>query len=376
MKGLIQIINIRIVSEYYQKGYSPIPLKNNSKVPAIRWKKYQYRRAALKKTLYWFIEFKESNLGLVTGEKLIVIDLDDIKKLPELLRILPGINKTAKVQTRRAFHFYFSNNEHKIRSTKNLFGLEGVELHAERRQVVAPPSKIDGFTYNFKVPLSEIQPLPKQIIEQYQIIEEGITLPRMEIKEGKKAPGVEYKKRNLLSLPRYNGQDRYCMKQILYRNLPVGERDNCLFILYNLLLQNKNNLEHTKKIVTLKNNSLSKPLTDPEMKKVFRRRYNFKCSKVMETLPFIECDKCRFKFKGGRLGMGNIIVKNFMKIPELNTCEKAILLLLGTVFEGEEVSISRISLKAKMDYRVVEKAIKGLEKKGIIKITENTVILQ
>ncbi|GAH44535.1 unnamed protein product, partial [marine sediment metagenome] len=45
-------------------------------------------------------------------------------------------------------------------------------------------------------------------------------------------------------------------------------------------------------------------------------------------------------------------------------------------FDGEEVTISGIALKAKMDYRTVEGAIKGLEKKGIIKITENTVILQ
>ena len=365
LKGLI--MNKDIIEEYYQRGYSLIPLKNNTKFPAIRWKKYQYRRAGLEEILKWFITFSEPNIGLVTGKKLVVIDLDDIEKLSELLRILPGIDKTTRVRTKRpGYHFYFSNNGHRIRSTKTLFDLEKVELYAERRQVVAPPSKIDGFTYNFKVPLSEIQPLPKQIIKQYQIIGEGITLPGTGIKEGKQAPGVEYKKRKVLSLPRYNGLDRYCMKQILDKDLQVGERDISLFILYGLLCQNKNRSGHAKKIVTLKNNSLSKPLTDPEMEKVFRGRYNFKCSKVTETLPFIECDKCKFKFKGGRLRMGNIIVKNIMRIPKLNTCEKAILLLLGTVFEGEEVSISRISLKAKMDYRTVEKAITGLKKKGVI----------
>jgi hypothetical protein len=330
-------------------------------LPAIRWKKHQYRRASLEEIISWFITLNEPNIGLITGGKLIVIDLDDLEKLPELLRILPGINKTTRVQTKRAFHFYFSNNEHRIRSTKNLFNL-GIELHAEGRQVASPPSKIDGFTYNFKVPLSEIKPLPKQIIEYL----EGIALPGIRIKEGKQAPGGEYKKRKVLSLPRYNGLDRYCMKQILDRELRVGERDNSLFILHNLLAQNKNRLEHSKKIVTLKNNSLSKPLTDQELKKVFRKRYSLKCSTVRETLPFIECDKCKFKFKGGRLGMGNILVKNIRKLPGLSNAEAKVALMLGTVFDGEEVSISKISLKAKMDYRTVENAIKSLKKKGVI----------
>ena len=349
-----------IITEYYQKGYSLIPLKNNSKIPAIRWKKYQYRRAGLEEILTWFTTFSEPNIALITGKELIVIDSDNAEKLSELLRILPGIDKTTRVQTKRLFHFYFSNpDKHRIRSTNNLFNL-GIELKANGGYVVSPPSKIDGFTYNFKIPLSKIQPLPKQIIEYL----EGITLPGTGIKEGRQVPGAEYKKGKALSLPRYNGQDRYCMKQILDRNLPVGERDNSLFILYNLLSQNKNRKDHSKKIVIFKNNSLSKPLTGPELEKVFKRRYNFKCSTIRETLPYIECDKCRFKFKGGRLGMGNIIVKNIMKLPKLNTKEKAILLLLGTYFEGEIPQLCELVKYSKMDQRTVKEAVKGLQKKG------------
>ncbi|MBA7589546.1 hypothetical protein ES708_31631 [subsurface metagenome] len=247
--------------------------------------------------------------------------------------------------------------------------------------MVAPPSKIDNFTYHFIIPLSEIQPTPKKIIEYLEEILPGIETG---IKKGGQAPGsVEYRKRKALSLPRYSGLDKYCIKQILDRDLKAGERgnrgerNNSLFILYGLLCQNKNRSDHSKKIVILKNNSLSRPLADQEIKEIFRRRYNFKCSTIRETLPYIECDKCRFKFKGGGLGMKNIIVKNIMEIPKLNTCEKAILLLLGTVFEGDEgITISGISLKAKIDYRTVEKAVRGLEKKNIIKIIKNTVILQ
>ncbi|GAJ07807.1 unnamed protein product, partial [marine sediment metagenome] len=259
VKGLIMIKDI--INEYYQKGYSLIPLKNNSKFPAIRWKKYRRRRASLEEILNWFINFKElkfmnfkePNIGLVTGEKLVSIDVDYPSLLPELFKLLPEAEKTTRVKTKRGFQFYFSNNGYKIRSTKNLFGL-GIELHAKGRQVVAPPSKINGFIYHFEIPLSQIKPLPEKIIKYL----EG-TLPGIEtgIKEGGPAPGVEveYKQRRALSLPRYNGQDRYCIKQIWDRELKAGERDSSLFILYNLLLQNKNKADYAKKITILKNNS-------------------------------------------------------------------------------------------------------------------------
>lgn len=369
------MIKKKSIQEYLNRGFSLIPLKNNSKVPAIRWKKYQYRKASLEEIEKWFTTFDDPNIALITGKELIVIDLDDVEKLAELMKILPEIDKTTRVTTKRGYHFYFSNNgKHKIRSINNLFNL-GIELKADGKYVLGPPSNIDGFTYNFKIPLSEIQPIPKKIIEY---LEETLLGIKTGIKKGGQAPGgVEYRKRKALSLPRYSGLDRYCIEQILDKNLQVGERNDSLFILYGLLCQNKNRSDHAKKIVILKNDSLSRPLTDQEIKKVFRRRYNFKCSTIRETLPYIECSKCRFKFKGGGLGMENIIVKNIMEIPKLNTCEKAILLLLGTVFEGDKgITISGISLKAKIDYRTVEKAVRGLEKKGIIKIIETTVILQ
>jgi len=352
----------KFIQEYLDRGFSLIPLKNNGKEACIKWKIYQSQRAGLEDILSWYIKFPGANIGIITGKisKLVVIDVDDPSILPELFKRLPEAEKTTRVKTRRCYHFYFSYNGNGIRSIDNFLDL-GCEFRAEGRLVVACPSIIDNFTYHFIIPLSEIKPLPEYIIERLK----G-TLPGIGIKRTGQVPGVEYKQRRSLPLPRYNGQDRYCMKQILARELKTGERDNSLFILYNLLLQNKNNSDHAKRITILKNNSLAEPLTDQELKKVFRKRYSFKCSKVRETLPFIECDKCRFKFKGGRLGMGNILIKNIRKLPELSNTESRIVLLLGTVFEGENPSINKIAETTKMDFRTVDKAVKGLRKKGII----------
>ncbi|MBA7517348.1 hypothetical protein ES705_09401 [subsurface metagenome] len=359
------------IQGYLDKGFSLIPLKNNSKVPAIRWKRYQYKRANLEEVLSWYVTFGEPNIAIITGFKIVVIDADDPSKLPELFKLLPEAEKTTRVKTKRCFHFYFSNNgKHKIKSTKNLFGL-GIELKANGNYVVSPPSKIDNFTYHFVIPLSKILPSPEKIIRHLEVALPGIETG---IKEGGQAPGVEveYKKRRALSFPRYNGQDRYCLKQILGKELKAGEkgnkgeRDSSLFILYNLLLQNKNRLDHAKKIAILKNNSLVKPLTDQELKKIFRKRYRFKCSTIRETLPYIECSKCKYRFKGGVLGVANILIKNIRKLLGLSNTESRIALLLGTYYEGEYPSMNKIAEETKMNFDTVKNAIKVLKEKGII----------
>ena len=86
----------------------------------------------------------------------------------------------------------------------------------------------------------------------------------------------------------------------------------------------------------------------------------------METLPFVECDKCRFKFKGGSLGKGNILVKTIRKLPELSNTESRIVLLLGTYYEGENPTNYEIAKKTGMNKGTVKEAVKRLKKRSII----------
>jgi len=342
----------KIIENYHENGYSLLPLKNNSKLPCIKWKQYQYKRPSLEDILDWFINFNEPNIGLITGDisRLIVIDLDNYSLLPELKKILPDTESTTRVKTKGGYHFYFiNNNEHKIKSINNLFNM-GIELKGNGRYVVAPPSIVEGHRYSFEVPLSEIQPLPNIIIEQ--------------LGEGKILPDVVKKKR--LILPRYNGLGVSCITQILGKNLPVGERDNSLFILYNLLLQNKNTKDHSKRIVILKNNSLTKPLIDRELENVFKKPYNYRCSSIREALPYVNCDNCEFKFKGGNLEVGNILIKNIRKFPELSNTEAKIALMLGTYFDGENPSNYELAKKTGMNKNTVKEAVEGLKNKDII----------
>ena len=280
---------------------------------------------------------------------MVVIDVDKKAILPKLLAELPELKNTARVKTKRCCHLYFSLNRNgKVKATNNFLGL-GVELKSDGQYVIAPPSKIEDFAYTFEEPLTAIKALPDRIIK----------LP-----EERTPDDTEYKGR--VKLSRYHGKDVFCINQIAQKGLQVGERTNGLLILYNLLLQNNNEKEYSQKIVNQVNNSLTEPLTEKEINNIFRKAYKYKCSSIRELLPFIECDKCKYRFKRGRLGMGNILVKNIRKLPELSNKERGIVCLLGTVFDCEEVTANRIAEITKMDHRVVSRIMVSLKEKGIL----------
>ena len=154
-----------------------------------------------------------------------------------------------------------------------------------------------------------------------------------------------------------------CIRQILSRDLQEGERNNSLFILYNLLLRNKNTKEYSKKLIINKNKSLLKPLTELDLKKVYRKAYKYGCSAIRDKLAYIKCDDCEYKFKYGKLKTSNILIKNIRRLPELSNTQRRIVCLLGTVFEGEYPSVYRIAKEANMDWRIVNNTMNSLKKK-------------
>ena len=93
-----------------------------------------------------------------------------------------------------------------------------LELRSNGNYVVAPPSIIKAHQYVYEIPLSEILPIPKVLIK----------------KERKPVSYVEDGKHEAFKIPKYHGQKVDCIRQILSRDLQAGERDNNLFILYNL----------------------------------------------------------------------------------------------------------------------------------------------
>jgi len=347
----VWIIYKNIINEYLKYEYSLIPIDSEKK-PYIYWKPFQYKKAITEDVFDWYNIFCDVNIGIVTGNisKLAVIDVDDPNLLPELEELLPELNGTTRVRTRRGYHYYFSLNGEQVKSTNNLFG-RSLELKSDGNYVVAPPSIIKKHQYVYEVPISEMLPIPRLLIE----------------KENEPVSYEEDRKHKTFKIPKYHGKKVDCIRQIISRDLQIGERDNSLYILYNSLLQNDNTKDHSKKIVTDKNKILTKPLPDKEVENLFKKHYNLKCSSIIEKLPFIKCDKCK-RFKGGlkEMVVGSAIIKNLRELPKLSNTERGILCLVDVYFSGENPSIYELSKVTGMNKRTVKKAIEGLEKKGII----------
>jgi len=308
----------------------------------------------------WYNVFCDVNIGIVTGNisKLAVIDVDDLNLLPELKEYLPEIEETTRVRTRRGYHYYFSLNGEQVKSTNRLFGRR-LELKSDGNYVVAPPSIIKKHQYFYEVPLSEMLPLPRLLVEK------DLSACNAQA-DNEPVPCDEGRKNNTFKIPKYHGKKVDCIRQILSRDLQLGERNNNLFILYNLLLQNKNTEEYSKKIVFKKNRSLSIPLTEPEVKEVCRKAYKYGCNGIRSKLAYIECEACEYKFNDGKLKDSNILIKNIRILPELNNTQRGIICLLGTVFEGEYPSINKMAKIAHMNSNTVKHAIKILKEMQII----------
>lgn len=194
-----------------------------------------------------------------------------------------------------------------------------------------------------------------------------LPIPKLLIKEEREpAPCVEGREHKTFKIPKYHGQKVDCIRQVFSRDLEEGERNNSLFILYNLLLQNKNTKEYSKKLVIEKNGSLLEPLTELDLKRVCWKAYNYGCSGIRNKLAYIKCGACGYRFKDGKLKDSNILIKNIRILPELSNTQRGIVCLLGTVFEGEYPSINKIAETANMNYETVKNAIKILKEMLVI----------
>ncbi len=144
-------------------GLKVHPLKPNSKAPASR---NGYKDASQKpeQLATWFMG-TDSNIGVRTGNGLLVIDFDPrnggLESYEEIKEYLP---ETLRVNTSNGgFHLYFKSDEF-IKSGANVLG-QGVVVRAEESYVVAPPSILpSGEQYSFANWGMRIAVLPDEVL--------------------------------------------------------------------------------------------------------------------------------------------------------------------------------------------------------------------
>ncbi len=250
---------------------------------------------------YYFAE-PLCNLGLLTGIRsgIVVIDIDRPKSGdPQALRrfekvmaqvkrgeLLPGIgaSDTTYYLTTRGAHLLYKR-PCALKSVSGVMLSElglAVDVKGEGGMVVVPPSQTGNRRREFLRGLDWLKPVLKDAeIVRMTLGEEGLSSPVTGLTTAR-------------PLPKFYVNGYLCIKALAESDIPEGRRDINLLILYNQLLRAGNVPEHSQKVVRQVNASLSKPMTEAELKKCFGR-FNYGCVRIRQELPEIEsvCARCR-----------------------------------------------------------------------------------
>lgn len=160
-------------------GLPTIPVKFLSKKAMVNWREFQDRLPTHDELKRWF--WKDMlNIGLITGNGLVVIDFDVMAVfdywLPGFLAQYPG--GTYMVKTRRGVHVYLHTEEPAVNHHTEL-----LDVKAERGYVLIPPSvHPSGYQYEAMNtrPILSVRKLEDVLPECYlpaeATVDEGVVL--------------------------------------------------------------------------------------------------------------------------------------------------------------------------------------------------------
>jgi hypothetical protein len=223
--------------EYRGYGWSIIPVRVSSKLPAIPWKKYQTEYATDEELKEWFENKNQEDvgIGLVTGRlsNVVVVDLDSYKEnAPQI-----ELNTPVKVKTGGGgTHGYFKYREG-IRNTVEF--KKATDIRGEGGYVVLPPSKHPSRKYYewIEKDIENIPELDSSFVESWQEVKEPLDLTQMS-------------------------------------NKKQGDRNDSLYRTACSLIS-KHSEEEAWTLVNDINRTYDPPLTDQEVKTLFSSAYKF-----------------------------------------------------------------------------------------------------
>lgn len=160
-------------------GLPTIPVKFLSKKALVNWREYQDRLPTHDELKRWFWK-SMLNIGLITGNGLVVIDFDVMQVfeywLPGFLAQYP--EGTYMVKTRRGVHVYLRTEEPAVNHHTEL-----LDVKAERGYVLIPPSvHPSGYQYQAMNtrPILSVKRLADALPECYlpaeATVDEGVVL--------------------------------------------------------------------------------------------------------------------------------------------------------------------------------------------------------
>jgi bifunctional DNA primase/polymerase-like protein/primase-like protein len=147
--------------DYWQRGWSVIPVEPRGKKPLIAWKRYQTKRATEEDLDDWFAD-DGPNLGIVTGSisGIAVLDVDTQEAMRFALARGLGDSYLPIAETGKGWHLFYAMPPG-LRNVQADPAWPGIDLRAEGGYVVAAPSiHASGAVYRWRAqgPLIPMQP--------------------------------------------------------------------------------------------------------------------------------------------------------------------------------------------------------------------------
>jgi energy-coupling factor transporter ATP-binding protein EcfA2 len=144
---------LHAVREYLTLGFSVIPLRFNSKQPALDgWSEFQLRQPTTDEVQKWWSNGHQHGIAIVCGKvsNLVVLDIDDETKFGVALKAIGEVlPDTPIVRTRKGWHLYFRYPANRIVRRHDRLSDWGAELRGDGCYVVAPPSVVGGHRYHW-----------------------------------------------------------------------------------------------------------------------------------------------------------------------------------------------------------------------------------
>lgn len=131
---------------YESYGFSVIPCRPGSKIPAIDWKQYQEKRASREQIEAWWKQEPNYNVAVVTGEisGISVVDVDGEKGEESLRTLSTPLPETRTHKTPHGrHHIYLYQSQ--LHTGANF--LPGIDVRSDGGIVIMPPSKAEGLEY-------------------------------------------------------------------------------------------------------------------------------------------------------------------------------------------------------------------------------------
>ena len=141
--------------EYYERGWSVIPISPETKRPLIKWKDYQENQPTEEEIYAWWEQWTDADIAVLTGEKtgLVVVDCDNEDAWHAAFDA--GMRSPIRVKTKRGHHLYFihprDGERRGPRAGVNSRGddwpqIPGLDFRGDGSYAVMPPSK--GYTWD------------------------------------------------------------------------------------------------------------------------------------------------------------------------------------------------------------------------------------